>query len=431
MSGMKRRDFIKLAGGMLSATALFGFPYLVFGASRRVVVIGGGVGGCTAAKYLKKLDPAIDVTLVTEAKRYITAFLSNEVIAGSRSLDSLSFGYEGLKKYGIDILIDRVMDIDHDNKKVITASGQQLGYDACVVSPGIDFKWEHIDGYDEQVSNIITHAWNAGPQTQTLHRQIKAMPDGGKVIIVAPPNPLKCPPGPYERASLIAEYLKLHKPKSKVIILDFKDAFAMQELFFQGWRKYYGYGTDDSLIEWVPGAEGGIVEALDPKSMTLTCLVDDISADVINIIPAQKAGKIAFTADLVDGDWCMVDKRTFESKRHPDTYVLGDASEAAKMPKSAYAANSQAKVVAAAIVSRFNGFEPESSIYVNTCYSILGEKYGMSAAGVYRLDAASNMLEPIEGSGGLSPIDFSTKNREREVNYAHSWFLNIMDDMLG
>jgi len=430
MSGIKRRDFIRLAGGLVTATGLLGFPQLVFGAARRVIVVGGGVGGCTAAKYLRMMDPAIDVTLVTDQKTYIAAFLSNEVVSGDRTLESLTFGYEGLRKYGIDILIDRVVGIDPTNKLVETAGGKQLRCDACIVSPGVDYKWEQIEGYDEQVSETITHAWDAGPQTLTLRRQIQAMPDGGKVIIVAPPNPFKCPPGPYERASLIAMYCKHHKPKAKILILDFKEAFAMQELYFQGWTQFYGYGTHNSMIEWISAGSGGEVEEFDAENMTLICAVEDFEGDVINIIPAQKAGKIAFDADLVEDDWCPVDKKTFESSRHSDIYVLGDASEASYMPKSAYAANSQAKVAAAAIVNRLNGREPEEATYVNACYGILSDEFGISAAGVYELNVADNMLESIKGSGGLSPIDASAKNRRREVSYAHSWLRNIIHDMM-
>ena len=430
MNGIKRREFIRVAGGLTLATGCLGFPYLAFGAARKVVVVGGGVGGCTAAKYLRKMDPSIQVTLVTDKPKYTSCFLSNEVLSGERTLDSLTFGYDGLKGHGVGILIDPVVGIDPTQRVVQTAGGKKLAYDACVVSPGVDFKWDAIEGYNESLAEKIPHAWFAGPQTLILQKQIKAMPDGGKVIIVAPPNPYKCPPGPYERAAQIAMYCKQHKPRAKILILDPKDAFSKQALFVQGWTKLYGYGTDNSMIEWVGGAAGGKVQSLDAKTRTLTCEVEDFKGDVVNIIPAQKAGKIAFGADLVDGDWCPVDKKTFESKRHPGIYVLGDASDAAKMPKSAYAANSQAKVAAAAIVNRFHGREPTEATYVNTCYSIVGEDFGISVAAVYELDAANNMIESIKGSGGVSPIDASPEIRKREVSYAHSWFKNVIDDMM-
>jgi sulfide dehydrogenase [flavocytochrome c] flavoprotein subunit len=430
MNGIRRREFIRLAGGLAIAGGCLSFPYLAFGAARKVVVVGGGVGGCTAAKYLRKMDPTIQVTLVNDKPKYTSCFLSNEVLSGERTLDSLTFGYDGLKGFGVDIIIDSVVGIDPTKRVVQAAGGKKLAYDACIVSPGVDFKWEAIEGYDEKVAETIPHAWFAGPQTLTLKKQIQAMPEGGKVIIVAPPNPYKCPPGPYERAAQIAMYCQHHKPKAKILILDSKDAFSKQALFMQGWTQLYGYGTDNSMIEWVSSAGGGKVEALDAENRTLICEVEDFEGDVVNIIPAQKAGKIAFDADLVDGDWCPVDKKTFESSRHPGVYVLGDASDAAKMPKSAYAANSQAKVAAAAIVNRFNGREPGEATYVNTCYSIVGEEFGISVAAVYELDAENNMIESIKGAGGVSPLDASAEIRRREVSYAHSWFKNVIDDMM-
>jgi len=430
MSKINRRDFVKLSGGALAGLSL-GFPYVAFGATRRVVVVGGGVGGCTAAKYLRKMDPSIEVTLIATDPSYKTCFLSNEVISGERTLDSLTFGYDGLVKHGVKVVQDKVVGIEADKKVVKTAGGKSFAYDRCVVSPGVDFKWESIEGYDEKVAETIPHAWFAGPQTLMLRKQLEAMADGGKVIIVAPPNPFKCPPGPYERASQIAMYFKHHKPKSKVMILDPKDAFSKQGLFVQGWERFYGYGTDNSMIEWVSGAGGGKVESLDAKSMTLTGQVEEFKGDVINIIPAQKAGKIAFAADLVEGDWCPVNKKTFESTRHPGIYVLGDASSAAKMPKSAYAANSQAKVCAAAIVNTLNGHEPGTPSYVNTCYSIISEEWGISVAAVYTLDEANNMILGVEGAGGLTPKDATPGQHKLAVGYAESWLQNLVYDMMG
>jgi sulfide dehydrogenase [flavocytochrome c] flavoprotein subunit len=430
VTNLKRRTFIRAAGAA-AALGTLGFPSLVLGAVRRVVVVGGGVGGCTAAKYLRKLDPSIAVTLIESKPAYTSCFMSNEVLSGERTLQSLTFGYDGLRRYGIEVLQDTVVGIDPEKKQVQTAGGRAFDYDACVVSPGIGFKWGAIEGYDEEVANeVIPHAWNAGPQTQLLRNQIEAMPEGGHVIIVAPPDPFKCPPGPYERASQIAHYCKHHKPKAKVTILDAKDTFSKQALYIEGWTKLYGYGTDNSLIQWVSAAAGGAVEALDPSTRTLTGLVEEFQGDVVNIIPRQKAGAIAFAADLVDGDWCPVNKRTFESSRHKGIYVLGDASSAATMPKSAYAANSQAKVAAAAIVAGFQGKAPDDPTFVNTCYSVVGEDFGISVAAVYRLNAETNTIESIPGSGGVSPANASPEIRKREVSYAHSWLKNVINDMM-
>lgn len=429
MTNINRRAFIRTAGGAAALGAL-GFPYLARGASHRVVVVGGGVGGSTAAKYLRKLDPSLSVTLIEAKPNYTSCFMSNEVLSGDRTLESLTFGYDGLRGYGVDVVTDTVVGIDPVAKRVQTAGGKAFDYDACVVSPGVDFKWDAIDGYDETVAEEIPHAWFAGPQTLTLRRQIEAMPEGGTVIIAAPPNPFKCPPGPYERASQIAMYCKHHKPRAKILILDAKDAFSKQGLFQEGWTKLYGYGTDNSMIEWVGAFSGGRVEALDPSTRTLQAEIEEFQGDVVNIIPPQKAGAIAFAADLVEGDWCPVDKRTFESTRHKGVYVLGDSSSAAKMPKSAYAANSQAKVAAAAIVARFHGLEPGDPTFVNTCYSIVGEDFGISVAAVYSLDAASNTITGVPGSGGVSPANASPELRRREVSYAHSWFENVINDMM-
>jgi len=431
MNNINRRDFIRLAGGTALAGSALGFPQLALANSRKVVVVGGGVGGCTAAKYLRKLDPTVEVTLITPTSTYTSCFMSNEVLSGDRTLQSITFSYDDLvSKYGVKVVVDSAVGLDPAKKEVQTAGGAKLAYDACVVSPGVDFKWDAIEGYDAEVAETVTHAWFAGSQTTTLRNQLLAMPDGGKVIIVAPPNPYKCPPGPYERAAQIAMYCKHHKPRSKILILDPKDSFSKQGLFTQGWTQHYGFGTDNAMIEWIGGFAGGKIEELDADGMTLYGEVDEFSADVINIIPPQKAGKIAFVGDLVDGDWCSVNKRTFESSRHPDVYVLGDATSAAKMPKSAYAANSQAKVAVAAMLAKFAGQKPGEPTYVNTCYSILAEEHGISVAAVYKLSEDGKTIEGVKGSGGLSPMNASAEQRKREVTYAHSWFQNVINDMM-
>jgi len=432
MKRFNRRDFLRLAGGSTLAGSTLGFPGLLLANTRKVVVVGGGVGGCTVAKYLRKLDPGVDVTLVEPNRQYTSCFMSNEVLSGDRSIESITFSYKDLSdKYGVNVINDRVVGIDAAGRQAQTAGGVRLAFDACVVSPGVDFKWDAIEGYDAQVAeDAVPHAWFAGLQTVSLRKQLLAMPDGGKVVIVAPPNPYKCPPGPYERASQIAMFCKHHKPKSKILILDPKKKFSKARLFKQGWRQHYGFETDNSMIEWVGLKEGGKVSALDPGTRTLTAEGGSFQGDVVNIIPPQKAGKIAYAADLVEGDWCPVDKRTFESTRHPGIYVLGDASSAAKMPKSAYAANSQAKVAVAAILARFAGQEPGEPTYVNTCYSIIAEEHGISVAAVYKLSEDGKMIQKIKGSGGLSPMDASADHRKREVTYAHSWFQNVIDDMM-
>jgi sulfide dehydrogenase [flavocytochrome c] flavoprotein subunit len=441
MSNLTRRNFIKIAAGATAASMVGGLTSCGGAAAnkdKQVVVVGGGAGGTTVAKYICKASPSIEVTLIEPKEHYYTCFMSNEVLAGDRAIDSIKFGYEGLSKHGIKVVRGLVTGIDPVAKTVTTQSGDTFSYDRLVVSPGIDFKWAAIEGYDESVVDKMPHAWQAGPQTVTLRKQLEAMKDGGTVIIAPPPKPFRCPPGPYERASLIAHYLKQHKPKSKILILDANEAFSKQALFIQGWQERYGYGTDNSMIEWLPPSKEGNVVRVDAKEMAVYTgeFEDKHTAAVINVIPPQQAGKIAFLAGLVDKKgWCPVNKKTFESTLQPDIHVIGDAANATKMPKSGYAAYSQAQVCAMEVVMALYDREMGTSTYLNTCYSIIGKDYGVSVATVYRLSEGSlsegKMIVPVEGAGGVSPIDASAEDRKREVFYAHSWFKNITHEMFG
>lgn len=423
-----RRSFVKGAGAA-TAVGMIGTPFIALGASKKVVVVGGGTGGATAAKYLKLADPTIDVTLIEANKHYYTCYLSNEVLSGDRTIDQIKFGYSGVGKHGVKVVHDIVTGIDAGKRVVKTKGGKSFNYDRCIVAPGVDFKWGTIEGYDANVAETITHAWKAGSQTVTLRKQLLAMKDGGTVCITAPPNPFRCPPGPYERASQIAHYFKQHKPKSKIIILDPKPKFSKMGLFTQGWKDLYGYGTDNSMIEWhgtPKGSDDNVLSSIDAKTRTATTGFNEVQADVLNVIPAQKAGKIAFAAGLTKGDWCPIDLHTFESTIHKNIHVIGDAAIAKGMPKSAYAANSEAKVCAAAIAAMLNGHELGSPAYVNTCYSIIGKDYGISVAAVYRLAKDGSKITKV--SGGLTPKDASPEMRAREVQYAYSWFDNITND---
>ncbi|MGD8931297.1 MAG: FCSD flavin-binding domain-containing protein [Chromatiales bacterium] len=426
-----RRGFVKGAG-TVTALGMIGTPYLALGATKKVVVVGGGTGGATAAKYLRMADPSIEVTLIEANKNYYTCYMSNEVLSGERTMGSIQFGYTGLGKHGVKVVHDVVTEIDAGAKVVKTKGGGTFNYDRCIVAPGIDFKWETIEGYDAEVAKEIPHAWKAGSQTVTLRKQLEAMADGGTVVIAPPSNPFRCPPGPYERASQIAQYLKHHKPKSKIIILDPKPKFSKQGLFVQGWKELYGYETSNSLIDWRGSAQGSndnAVVKVDAATKTVTTGFDDeIKADVLNIIPAQKAGIIASVAGLTnDSGWCPVNLLTFESTLHPNIHVIGDASIATGMPKSGYAANSEAKVCAAGVAALLKGEEPGTPSYVNTCYSIVGEDYGISVAAVYRL--AEDGSKIVNVAGGLSPSDATPEMRAREVEYAYSWFNNITNDI--
>jgi len=435
MANITRRHFIQGAGaaGVLGA---LGLPSLALAANAKVVVVGGGIGGATCARYLRMADPSIEVTLIEPSANYHTCFMSNEVLGGMRSLDSLSFGYDRLAAEGIKVVKDTVTGIDTAKRTVTAAGGGTYPYDRCVVSPGIDFKYELIEGYDAGVAEAVPHAWKAGAQTATLRRQLEGMRDGGTVMLCSPPNPFRCPPGPYERASLIAQYLKDHKPKSKVLIVDAKAKFSKQGLFTQGWKKLYGFGTENSMIEWISGetTDFGIAK-VDAKAKSVTTKFGDThKGDVLNVIPAQQAGSIAFAAGLTDGDWCPVDKGSFESTKAAGVHVIGDACIATTMPKSGYSANSQAKVCAAAIVAMLKEQQPGTPSYVNTCYSIVGHDYGISVAAVYRLgtdDKGKQVIGGVKGAGGLTPGDASPEHLRREVQYAHSWFNNITRDVFG
>jgi sulfide dehydrogenase [flavocytochrome c] flavoprotein subunit len=370
-------------------------------------VIGGGFGGATCAGYLRRLSSDIDVTLVERDTMFMTCPFSNAVLGGLYDMDFITHGYDSLRDdHGVKVVHDSAVDVDANAKKVRLAGGSSLDYDRLVVSPGIDLRWGAIEGYDEAASATMPHAWKAGEQTTILRKQLEAMPDGGVVIIAAPPNPFRCPPGPYERASLIAHYLKKHKPRSKILIYDAKPKFSKQPLFEQGWAALY-----PGMIEWISESDGGAIDAVDVKAMTVNpTFGDPQKGDVINVIPPQKAGMIAEIAGLADeSGWCSVDQRTFESKAHKDIHVIGDASIATPMPKSGFAASSQG--------------------YVNTCYSLVGPDYGISVAAVYRL--GDNGIAAVAGAGGVSPKDADAEFRVAESRYALGWYQSITSDIWG
>jgi sulfide dehydrogenase [flavocytochrome c] flavoprotein subunit len=395
----------------------------------QVVVIGGGFGGATVARYIREFDPWIEVTLVEPNNTYFTCPASNWVLAGLRSLNSISHHYRDLTRHGVKIIRDTVIVIEPDKREVRLKGGAILSYDRLVVSPGIDFRWKTIEGYSASVVDQLPHAWTAGRQTNILRSQLLAMRDGGTVVITSPPDPYRCPPGPYERASLIAHYLKTHKPKSKVLILDAKTAFAKQELFTAGWQALYEFDTDNSLIEWVSGPDGQ-VNAVDVEKKVAIAgpLEEKYKADVLNVIPLQKAGQIAQSAGLTDhSGWCPVDYTTWESALQRGVHVIGDAAIQDPMPKSAYAASSQAKVCADAVVALLNDRTPGEPSWINTCYSLVGPQYGISIAEVFELNRKGG-IQTVPGSGGLSPQD---GNHELEAVYARSWYTNIVNDTFG
>jgi NADPH-dependent 2,4-dienoyl-CoA reductase/sulfur reductase-like enzyme len=392
-----------------------------------VVVVGGGFGGATAAKYLKRFDPALDVTLVEPAARFYTCPFSNLVLGGLRDMATIGHGYDELvSRYGITHVRVSAEAIDTTAKTVTVSGGEKLEYDRLLLSPGIDIKWGALAGYDMAAAEKAPHAWKAGAQTELLRRQLEAMEDGGVFVLVAPENPFRCPPGPYERASMVAHYFKTHKPRSKVLILDAKDRFSKQELFVQGWQEVYG-----DMIEWVPVSMDGKVVRVDANAREVeTEFGTRHKAAVLNVVPPQKAGNIAAAAGLVDeAGWAPIQPRTFESTLAPDVYVVGDASIAAPMPKSGFCANSQGKVAAAAIVASLAGREAPEPSWANTCYSTIAPDYGISVAGVYAV--AEGKIVQVPGSGGVSPMDASAEFRKLEAEYAVGWYESVASDTWG
>lgn len=427
MNTINRRKFIKLAAGAGTLLTTLG-PLVACSTggktSGRVIVVGGGFGGSTCAKYLKRFDPDLDVTLIESASHFVTCPFGNAVMGGFRELSDISHDYSSQEKRGIKVIQATVQEVDATAKKVILGDGKKLEYDRLVLSPGIDFKWDEVEGMTEADAQTLPHGWTGGPQTTLLRDQLTAMPDGGVVIIAPPVNPFRCPPGPYERASLIAHYMKQHKPKSKILILDAKDKFSKMPLFTQAWEEIY-----PGMIEWVGASEGGRIAEIDVAARTLVAEVGEkYKADVVNFIPPQKAGDIVYRSGLTNTDgWCPVNQRTFESSKQAGIHIIGDASIAGKMPKSGFAANSQGKVCAAAVVSSLHGKTMPEPSYVNTCYSLVTPDYGISVAAVYRYSQEKGIYK-VEGSGGVSPADADLAYREKEARYAVGWYDSITSD---
>ena len=387
---------------------------------RRVVVVGGGYGGTIAAKYIRMLDKSIEVVLIEPNRQYVSCPFSNLYLGGLlKDMSSLTIGYDKLSaNHGITLVHDTVSAIDAA-KNTVTVSSGSIDYDRLVLSPGIDFRAEELDGYDlASTPLVMPHAWKAGAQTRLLRKQLEDMPKTGTVIISVPLGPFRCPPGPYERASMIAMYLKQHKPGAKLVVLDANPNIVSKAgLFRKGWKKYY-----DGIIEY-RGAQK--VTAVNAKTRSVFIEgIEEVKGDVVNVIPPQRAGSIARVAGLIGADksWCPINSTTFESTIHKNIHVIGDACVAGAMPKSGYSANSEAKVCAMNIVAVMNGKEPIEMSGINTCYSYLSATEAVSVANVYAVKDGKIIAVP--NSGGVSP-DLS----EAEAVYASSWLKNILTEM--
>jgi sulfide dehydrogenase [flavocytochrome c] flavoprotein chain len=414
-----RRSFLK---GSLAA--LLPVPALAQGPPR-VIMVGGGFAGATCARELKRLMPEARVMLVETNPTFAACPFSNGVVTGLRELRAQQFNYEALGSLGIALVYLSARKIDPQARTVTLSDGTALPYDRLVLAPGVDFRWGSPAGYDEAASARMPHAWKAGEQTLLLRRQLEAMEDGGLVAISAPPNPMRCPTGVYERASLIAFYLKARKPRSKVIILDAKDSFPKQRLFQAAWQQLY-----PGLLEWVPLSNDGKVVSVEPATNTLVTDFARHAAAVANVVPPQKAGAIAAVAGVADRTgWCPIDPVTFESPLQRNIHVIGDAAISGAMAKSAFAANAQGKACAAAIAQLLGGQTPAAGKLINTCYSLVAPDYGISIVGVYQ--TVNGQYVDVEGAGGTSPLEAPRETRAAEANYAAAWFRTITAEVFG
>lgn len=419
-----RRKFIQSAAAVAAAGLLAPRAFAQT-AAPRVAVVGGGFAGASCARALRRVDPRIAVTLVEPNASYTACPSSNEVIAGMREHAAQRFSYERVVADGVALLRAAASGIDAQARVVTLADGTRLPYDRLVLAPGIDLRWDALPGYGEAAAERMPHAWKAGAQTLLLRRQLEAMQDGGLVVISVPANPYRCPPGPYERASLIAHYLKTQKPRSKLIVLDAKDAFSKQRLFLSAWSALY-----PGLLEWVPLSRGGGVTAVDASTNSLITDFGTHRAAVANVIPPQQAGRIAAAAGVADrSGWCPVDPVSFESRLQPGIHVIGDAAIMGAMPKSAFAANAQARVCAQAVARLLDGAAPAAPKLINTCYSLVAPDYGISVAGVYQ--PANGQLTEVLGSGGVSPANAPQATRAREAELAQGWFRTIVGEVFG
>lgn len=426
---IQRRHFVQslAAGGTVSGLGLLGGCASMGGSGAKVVVIGGGFAGATAAKYTRLFSGnSIDVTLIEPNAAFVSCPMSNLVLGGYKSIGEITTPYHNLsKRHGVKVVRDMVDSIDTDKRLVKLASGGTLPYDRLIVSPGIDFMWETLPGMAKPgAQDKVLHAWKAGPQTTALRKQLEDMPDGGVYALSIPKAPFRCPPGPYERTCMIASYFKQAKPKSKVIVFDANDDIQSKKaLFMKAWDTHY-----KGIIEYRPKHQ---VVDVDAATNTLKFeFADDFKGNVLNVVPQMRAGAIARKTGLATANnrWCEVDFLTFESKAAPNVHVLGDSVQGApQMPKSGHMANQHGKTCAAAVVALLSGKPPlDMPIYANTCYSFVAADEVVHVASVHRYNAEKKTMIPVEGAGGVSKAA-----SELESRYAWAWAQNIWADTLA
>ncbi|MCA3253031.1 MAG: FCSD flavin-binding domain-containing protein [Pseudomonadota bacterium] len=422
-----RRDLIKLAASGAAVTSLAGCASMAGPPLGRVVVVGGGYGGATAAKYLRLWgEGRIDVTLVEPSENFVSCPMSNLVIGGSKTMKDITIPYAGLSKYGVKVVRDTAARIDTDKRQVVLASGGTLGYDRLVLATGIEFMFEQVRGMSAAATQTIPHAWRAGAQTQLLRDQLVAMRDGGTVVMSIPLAPYRCPPGPYERACQIAHYLKTAKPRSKLVVLDANpDLVSKKGLFLSVWNNDY-----KGLIDYRVNSPVSEVDVAG-RQFVLE-LGDKVGGDVLNLIPPQRAANIARDSGVITANnrWCEVDWVSLESVRVKNVHVVGDGTlSAPAMPKSGHMANQHGKAVAAAIVELMNGRAPIPPMMANTCYSYVDAVNAVHVSSVHRWVPEKKTMETVPGSGGLSPVERTRWALEGE--YAWGWAQQIWADMLA
>ncbi|WP_299773826.1 NAD(P)/FAD-dependent oxidoreductase [uncultured Tateyamaria sp.] len=415
-----RRTFLGTSAIVAAALAA---PMVRAQGKPRVVVIGGGAGGATAARYIAKDSKGdVDVTLIEPTRTYFTCFFSNLYLGGFKEMDDLGHSYGGLAAGGVNVVHDWAVGVDRDAKTVTLAGGGSLPYDKLILSPGIDFVDGAVDGWDLSAQNAMPHAYKGGSQTELLKAQLKAMPEGGTFAMVAPPNPYRCPPGPYERVSMIAHYLKANNPTAKIIVADPKPKFSKMALFQEGWNNHYA-----GMVDWIGEDFGGGEVSVDPAAMTVTIDGEETKADVCNVIPAMKAGRIAEIAGVTDGNWAPVNAVDMSSKADPDIHVLGDASQQGDMPKSGFSANSQAKVCANAVRGALTGSKVFPAKFSNTCWSLIDANDGVKVGATY--EATAEKIAKVDGF--ISQTGETSDVRKATYEESEGWYAGITADMFG
>jgi sulfide dehydrogenase [flavocytochrome c] flavoprotein subunit len=422
MTRITRRAFTAMTSASIGALVTM----RAYGKARpNVVVIGGGPGGATAARYLATDGGgAIDVTLIEPQRRFTTCFFSNHYVGGFRSLASITHGYGGLRRAGVKVIHERAAAVDRARRQIALANGRRIAYDRLIVAPGIDMRWDSVPGYSEAASATMPHAWKAGAQTELLVRKLNALDDGSLVVMIAPPNPYRCPPGPYERASMFAHVLKSkgHK-RSRIVIVDGKPSFSKQGLFVEGWARHY-----PGMIEWLdPQAHGGVVEVVPSTNEVRTARATHRAA-LVNVIPAQRAGSIAYDAALVDeSGFCPIHPDSMRSKIDANVFVIGDACIAGDMPKSAFSANSQAKVAALAVRADLVAARMLPASYMNTCWSVIAAGDCVKVGGTYA--PAEGKIKAI--ATFVSQTGEADQLRATNLQEANDWYRGIVRDTFG